>query len=113
MSKLHTVTHARLRARQGDVRGARAILHEILRRSPAHEEACRLFDELAHRVSTAHREREEAAPAPRQKADASGLATTFRAALGPRDRAARRRAERKIARLRGWLDRVERSAGGL
>jgi hypothetical protein len=44
---LETVTHARLRAEQGDFRGAREILLEILVRQPGHIEAQGLLDSFS------------------------------------------------------------------
>ena len=43
-----TVTHARIRAAQGDSRQARQILKAILQQEPSHPEATRLLGELAH-----------------------------------------------------------------
>lgn len=44
-----TLTHARLRAAQGDLSGARAILGVILRREPGNAAAARALSELADR----------------------------------------------------------------
>jgi len=44
---LLTLTHARVRAGQGDLRGARRVLREMLRLSPEHRPAKRLLEQLA------------------------------------------------------------------
>lgn len=46
---LATLTHARLRAEQGDLAEACRILDRLLRLDPLHEEARRLRDELGRR----------------------------------------------------------------
>ena len=46
-----TLTHARLRAAQGDVQGALRILRVILAVQPAHRDARALVDELAARAT--------------------------------------------------------------
>jgi len=43
---LATLTHARLRAEQGDLAGARRILDRLLRLEPRHGEALRLLEAL-------------------------------------------------------------------
>jgi hypothetical protein len=43
---LATLTHARLRAEQGDASGARSILQELLERDPADERARELLGSL-------------------------------------------------------------------
>jgi uncharacterized protein HemY len=50
-----TITHARVRAAQGDVAGALAVLKSLLAASPGDAEAVRLHDQLARsaRRSTA------------------------------------------------------------
>ena len=59
-----TLTHARLRATQGDVAGAARILRVILEVQPAHREARELLAELTGRVTVKHAEPpEERAPA--------------------------------------------------
>ena len=50
-----TLTHARLRASQGDVEGALRILRVILAVQPAHREAQALVDELAARATERQR----------------------------------------------------------
>ena len=44
-----TLTHARLRARQGDLSGARAILRELLARDAPDPRARRLLEQLGGR----------------------------------------------------------------
>jgi len=44
---LLTLTHARVRAGQGDLRGARKVLRAMLQRRPEHGQAQRLLDRLA------------------------------------------------------------------
>ncbi len=44
---LTTVTHARIRAQQGDLARARSILQAILEDEPEHAEACALLEALA------------------------------------------------------------------
>jgi predicted regulator of Ras-like GTPase activity (Roadblock/LC7/MglB family) len=61
---LATVTHARLRAGQGDFAGARRILEEVLAGRPDDAEALRLLESLAPPASGAH----AAAAAPRRPA---------------------------------------------
>ena len=47
---LTTVTHARIRAQQGDLATARRILQAILEDEPEHAEACALLETLAARA---------------------------------------------------------------
>jgi hypothetical protein len=51
-----TLTHARLRASQGDVAGAVRILRVILSVQPDHEDARALLAGLEDRVTVRHRE---------------------------------------------------------
>lgn len=108
---LETVTHARLRAGQGDVRGARRILERVLERRPGDEAARALLGDLDGRRHVEPTVRAEPVEPPPVAARAGDLADRFRAALdrAPEDRA---------ARLRRWLQRIEsgraldRGAGG-
>jgi hypothetical protein len=100
-----TLTHARLRAVQGDLRGARRILREILERDPRQEEARQLLGRLeglpqGKRDSLSS----ESLPQP-AAADAKALAGRFRGTLGP---PATPDHLRRIERLRRWLRRIER-----
>jgi len=105
-----TVTHARLRAEQGDATGARRILKRILDEDPGHGEARRMMEEIGSRADRL-RVGEAVEPlAPRVAADASGLATRFREALG----ASRSSRRRRLERLRSWLETIQRNrAGGI
>ena len=100
-----TLTHARLRAAQGDVGGAARILRVILEVQPVHREARKLLDEITGRPTILHTE-----PAERPVADvvptaAGDLAWQFRDALG----ANRRRV--RVERLSMWLLRMKRNRG--
>ncbi len=101
---LLTVTHARIRAAQGDLSGARRILHQILDRSPDHREARALLEGLAGRTDLPHRDDSETRLEDRRPATGSELAGEFRSALGrlPRNR-------RLAQRLETWLRRISRS----
>jgi hypothetical protein len=100
---LATVTHARLRAQQGDVRGARRMLEAILSRRPEDPAAIALIRELSEAVHVETREPVEPdEPAP-QPARTETLADRFRDALAPKQD--RRRA---VARLRAILERIDR-----
>lgn len=98
-----TLTHARLRAAQGDVSGARAILERLLALEPANAEARRLLEALAGRRN---RESAEAPPPPLARPRSAGageLTDRFRQALG-RNRPHGRR--ERIRRLQAWLVRI-------
>ena len=101
---LVTVTHARIRADQGDLTGARRILREILDRNPDHREARALLAELAGRGDAPHREESDSRLEDARPATPSELAGDFRNALGrvPRTR-------RITHRLETWLSRISRS----
>jgi hypothetical protein len=47
---LLTLTHARLRVGQGDLRGARKVLRAMLARTPGHPQAGQLLKQLASRT---------------------------------------------------------------
>ena len=101
-----TLTHARLRAAQGDAAAARRILRAILARDPGDEPARRLLEELDGRSDDARiPETAEQMPEP-VPAAAVELADRFRRELR-RDRAGVD-SERRIDRLRSWLERIER-----
>ena len=91
-SALHTVTHARLRALQGDSAGAVMILEAVLARRPGDLEARELLAELP-RGAGPPPEIDEVAVAPPKAASAAELAHRFRRKLGRRS-ASRRRLER-------------------
>lgn len=99
-----TLTHARLRIAQGDLRSARRVLRSIPEHSPHHREAQDLLRSIAGRADRAERPPADEAPEPRRAAGAAELAGRFKAALGRRPVSD---AERKIERLRAWLARVQ------
>ncbi|MBZ5637913.1 MAG: hypothetical protein LAO51_04055 [Acidobacteriia bacterium] len=103
---LATVTHARLRVSQGDVRGARRILEALLSVRPNDSEARSLLDSLS---STAEREAsevpDEIAPPP-VGADPAALRGRFRVILGA---AGEPRGQRVARRLQAILRGIDRS----
>jgi len=100
-----TLTHARLRAAQGDVGGAARILRVILEVQPAHREARELLDEITGRVAVVHAEPAEEPAVAVVPANAGDLARHFRHALGENRRSAR------MERLSLWLARTQRNRG--
>ena len=100
-----TLTHARLRAAQGDVGGAVRILRVILEVQPEHHEARRLLGEIEGRVAVVHKEPAEDSAAAVMPATAGGLARRFRDALGGRGSSAR------VERLSLWLEGMRRNRG--
>ncbi len=101
-----TLTHARLRAAQGDVAGAKRILRVILDVEPGHDEARALLSRIEHRSVAAIPESDEAALEPVRAATAHDLAVAFRGVLAAPS-APRRGAG--VLRLSRWLQRVERN----
>jgi hypothetical protein len=83
-----TVTHARIRVRQGDFPTARRILAAILEFSPAHPGARALLDEIGGRAS------------------AEPLGTDHGKVSGEDDDS-----RRVVEHLSRWLDRIKRNAG--
>ena len=100
-----TLTHARLRAAQGDVGGAVRILRVILEVQPSHREARELLDEITGRPAVPHAEPVERPAAEIVPAAAGDLAGQFRKALG----ANRRRV--RVERLSLWLQKLQRNRG--
>ena len=103
-----TVTHARLRATQGDRSGARRLLRALLLRRPRDGEARALLRALEDRPD---RRSEAVNPpdlAPPQSVSAGDLAARFRAELSA-DRGEQRRF--RIARLERWLARLQAARG--
>jgi hypothetical protein len=98
-----TLTHARLRAAQGDIGGAARILRVILEVQPAHREARELLDEITGRVAVRHEEPAERPAAEIVPAAAGDLAGQFRDALGGNRRRIR------VERLSRWLQRMQRN----
>jgi hypothetical protein len=102
------VTHARLRAAQGDLAGARRVLRSILASDSGNDEARRLLGELDRLAERDHAEPEAAAPAPPVPGSTASLAGRFRAALGRRVAGREGSRARAAARLRRLLARIER-----
>jgi hypothetical protein len=107
-SPLTTLTHARLRALQGDVSAARRILTAILDQSPEDGEARALLAELAGRGSRpgAAEVDEPAEPAP-ERGDPREMAARFRRVMMGRHAAP----ARVVRHLERWLETVQRNAG--
>jgi len=101
-----TLTHARLRAAQGDVSGARRIAQRILSRDPGDSGARRLLDGLDGQAEVpAASDDDEPPVAERVLGDPHAERERFRRALGgPKDASARRAARVRLAR---WLSRIE------
>ncbi|HEX4825188.1 MAG TPA: hypothetical protein VFV19_12850 [Candidatus Polarisedimenticolaceae bacterium] len=97
-----TLTHARLRASQGDVAGAARIVRVILRAQPGHEEARAFLASLEGRVAVTYRERREPEPRAAAPAEAAALAPAFRRALDEGQAA---------ARLEAWVERIRKGRG--
>jgi hypothetical protein len=100
-----TLTHARLRAAQGDVDGAVRILRVILEAQPDHGEARDALDALLHRVPVAYHEPAPPAPDEARPSSAADLKDRFRAALSGG------RSEGRIRRLNRWIERIRRNRG--
>ncbi len=84
-----SLTHARLRARQGDYRGAVRLLREILKRDPQHVDAQQLLLRIARQPdTTAPPVGDERATCPPTPADP----------------------ERLVGRLKRWLHKIQRDA---
>ena len=92
---LLSVTHARLRAQQGDSTGAAAILRELLAHRPEDWEAAELLASLPG-TATPHQEPTHPLPQPATPASAAGLARAFRRRLAT-SRTARERLRRVLA----------------
>jgi len=108
-SPLSTLTHARVRAMQGDVRTARSILVCILRQDPGHVEAKKLQERLSHRDQVPGAQGWEERLPPGEPGDPSTLAREFKRVLGGTDFRPR---EKVAERLRWWLDRIKGNSGG-
>ena len=99
---LATLTHARLRVRQGDYAAAATLLGRLLEREPQHAEACELLRSIEGRQGSAIDEPAPETLRPPEAAEATRLAGVFREALSgvmPR---------RRIERLEAWLQRIRR-----
>lgn len=103
-----TVTHARIRAAQGDLTGARRILDEILAEDPLDRDAHGLLESLGRARGQPRREEPQDEPLPEPSAgDPASLALRFRAGLRPFGDPPGIR----VARLTAWLDRVRAARG--
>lgn len=100
-----TLTHAKLRAAQGDVVGAVRILRVILEVQPGHDEARRFLAEIENRLPVAHTEPHEVAAEAVTAAKAADLTLRFRNALDTR------RPSLRIRRLSSWLERIQSTRG--
>ena len=100
-----TLTHAKLRAAQGDVRGAVRILRVILDVQPEHHEARGFLEEIENRLAVAHTEPLEDAADAATPATAGDLTRRFRDALDARGSSA------QVQRLSLWLERTRRNRG--
>lgn len=99
-----TLTHARIRAGQGDLSGARRVLRSILERSPDHAAARALLEELDGKAEReAVQERAEPLSEP-EAADARRLARRFRRSLGRREQIPD--VPGRVRRLEAWLTRI-------
>jgi hypothetical protein len=97
---LATITHARLRAAQGDIRGARALLLDILHRNPGHSEARELLAQITgHEDKPRPAEKAERLAAP-EPGDLGRLSLEFKQVLFRGDRPRRARIERLEQLLR-------------
>jgi hypothetical protein len=100
-----TLTHARLRAEQGDVAGAVRILRVILEAQPDHGEAREFLAALEHRVAVTYREPDEISAEDVQPSSSGELKQRFREALAGTP------VEARTARLTHWIERVRRNRG--
>lgn len=100
-----TLTHAKLRAEQGDIAGAVRILRVILAAQPDHGEAREALDALQHRVAVTYREPVQPEPEAVRPASAEDLKARFREAIGAGSRAAR------ADRLDRWIRSIRRNRG--
>jgi hypothetical protein len=99
-----TMTHARIRAKQGDVAGARRVLKGILERSPDDPEARALLVELEGKAGRQARVEPAEPLALPEAADARALADRFRRSLRPSSRMAH--VSGRVRRLEAWLTRI-------
>ena len=99
-----TVTHARLRAAQGDTDGACRLLCELLRDRPDDAEAGAMLEEIGGTPSRPIPVEEGRPVSAPTAGDPAALAEQFRRALD--DESAQ--PARRIERLQGWLSRIRR-----
>ena len=100
-----TLTHARLRAAQGDVSGALRILRVILDVQPEHDEARGLLAELEGEKAVAHFEPLEDPVDAVTSATSRDLKQRFKGALGAGE------ASPTVRRLADWLALLQRNRG--
>jgi len=100
-----TLTHARIRAGQGDRSGARRILRAILEKEPWNREALEYFHQLAGKDRPRSDAGAESVPVPPVAAKADDLAARFRQVLDGK-------ADPRIERLTVWLGRISDQQGG-
>lgn len=98
-----TITHARLRASQGDLATARRVLRAILASDPGHVEAARLLEALGDGEEDASPRETVRAEASREPATAEELAGRFRDALAS--------GGTRSERLRRWVETIRRNRG--
>ena len=101
-----TLTHARLRAAQGDHSGAARLLGEMLLAEPDHPQARALLQEIDGKSSAAAPVSDDPPVAPPLACDPSDLKDAFRLAL----RTDPVPPVRRIRRLQDWLSRVRSGA---
>jgi hypothetical protein len=105
MGPFATLTHAKLRAAQGDIDGAVRILRVILEAQPNHVEAREALDGLEHRVAVTYHEPTQPTPEEARPSSAADLKDRFREALASGPTATR------VARLNRWIGRVRHNRG--
>ena len=103
--ELLTLTHARLRVRNGDYCGAARVLRRILEREPSDAEARALLRSIAGRSADSTAEAEEPPLEPPRAGDPGRLAGEFRRTFAGTTVSAAERARR----LEDWLVKIRRS----
>ena len=101
--RLHplTLTHARLRRAQGDVRGAIAIIEAMIDSGEEGDDLWRLYVTLGEETHKPHDEPRRSDEDPPLVAEAGQLAQVFRNALGTPGK------DPRVDRLRRWLGRIQ------
>jgi hypothetical protein len=106
MSGFETLTHARIRAAQGDLTGARRIARAILERDPDDADARELLAALGSRGDAPTREAEDPVLDAPTAVAADDLRDAFRTRLGLQPEIGPRE------RLAAWLERVRANRNG-